>query len=539
MSGVVESGMSYPYLLVASLLMDGQSGAVSPASPVSPPEEPLTGRTMPEAVRNPLVATVPQASPEIESTEPRFSELAVASASKASDEIGNESKHELTRSRSFEATRNQHAGLLNREPSSAESARRIQVSSHLHVQKVDLTKIARPIRLPSAPVAPQGQLVPIQQSRAFDPILDWSPQNARQQGRQERNKGNIQERWQNPALTTEAAIAPGASPLPIASPSPESAPVTLAFSRSLKRGPASGSQLYQQRRAALKAGKLYTRLPADSFAHDWLKATRQPTYGEWKHLLAQEAGAAARGQGHNRLGILLGDSLSLWFPSEQLPDGQLWLNQGVSGDTSGGVLRRLSAFSRTRPSTIYVMTGINDLRQGKPDWEILNNIRRIARQLRQNHPHSRIVIQSLLPTRRPQLPNSRIQSLNRQIASITRQEGAIFLNLYESFVDSQGLLRRELTTDGLHLSPQGYRVWQWALAYAEDSPTSTSDWARRSPASNPMPTSPTPASRDRRGEQRIAAYQRWLSRSRLSTVSVNETWRISEKRPEVPHLPRN
>jgi hypothetical protein len=104
--------------------------------------------------------------------------------------------------------------------------------------------------------------------------------------------------------------------------------------------PVSGSQLYYQRVAALKAGKIYTRLPADSFQSFWAKGAtkgallQKPTHEQWKRLLEQEAKAVAKGQGANRLAVLLGDSLSMWFPLEGLPSGQLWLNQGISGENS-------------------------------------------------------------------------------------------------------------------------------------------------------------------------------------------------------------
>jgi lysophospholipase L1-like esterase len=231
--------------------------------------------------------------------------------------------------------------------------------------------------------------------------------------------------------------------------------------------PSSGSQLYLQRLAALKAGKLYTRLSPDSFYSSWKSATRQPTHEQWKRLLAQEAKAIARGQGNNRLAILVGDSLSQWFPSAQLPNGKFWLNQGISGENSSQVLQRLPSLTQTRPETIYVMTGINDLRQGATDTRILNNIRQIVRRLRSNHPQSQIIVQSILPTRLSAIPNARIRNLNQQIAKISQQEGAGYLNLHALFIDSEGQLQHDLTTDGIHLTRRGYQVWQDGLQYAE------------------------------------------------------------------------
>ncbi|MBD1896651.1 GDSL-type esterase/lipase family protein [Coleofasciculus sp. FACHB-129] len=238
--------------------------------------------------------------------------------------------------------------------------------------------------------------------------------------------------------------------------------------------PASGSQLFYQRLAALKAGKIYTRLPADSFQSYWANqagtkalALQKPSYEQWKRLLAKEARAVSEGQGANRLSVLVGDSLSLWFPQERLPGGSLWLNQGISGDNSRGILKRLSAFSQTRPDAIYVLAGINDLRQGATDETILGNLRQIVRRLRQEHPRSSIIVQSILPTRINTIPNRRIRNLNQQLAILAQQQGAGYLDIHSRFSDVEGNLRVDLTTDGLHLSGRGYEVWQSALQQAE------------------------------------------------------------------------
>jgi lysophospholipase L1-like esterase len=239
--------------------------------------------------------------------------------------------------------------------------------------------------------------------------------------------------------------------------------------------PVSGTQLYYQRLVALKTGKIYTGLPTDSFQSFWAKNAgkeallEKPTHQQWIRILEQEAKAVAKGQGSNRLAILLGDSLTMWFPSERLPGGKIWLNQGISGENSGQILKRLSAFSTTKPDIIYLLAGINDLRQGATDAMILDNLHQILRRLRLKHPKSLVIVQSILPTRLTAIPNQRIRNLNEQIAIIAQQEGAGYLNLHTLFADSQGKLRQDLTTDGLHLSQRGYEVWQEALYYAESA----------------------------------------------------------------------
>lgn len=227
--------------------------------------------------------------------------------------------------------------------------------------------------------------------------------------------------------------------------------------------PSTSSQLYHQRWAALRAGRLYPRIPANSFPAAWQNAVQQPTYQDWIRLLRYEAQVMALSQGSNRLTILFGDSLSLWFPNDRLPNDRFWLNQGISGDTTAGMLQRISSFDQARPDQIYLMAGINDLRRGASDRAVLNNQRQIIQRLRQAHPQAAIVVYSILPTRLPALSSERIRRLNASLAHISRQEGAMFYDLQAHFAGADGILRREFTTDGLHLSRRGYEVWQLAM----------------------------------------------------------------------------
>jgi lysophospholipase L1-like esterase len=199
----------------------------------------------------------------------------------------------------------------------------------------------------------------------------------------------------------------------------------------------------------------------------------QLNYQQWLDILKQEAKAATEQKPQN-LSILLGDSISLWFPGELLPEDRYWLNQGISGETSTGLLKRLDIFDRTKPQVIFLMIGINDLIRGQSDEVILDNQRQIMRYLRITHPRAQVVVQSILPhgaedaswegrDKLLAIPNSRIRQLNQQLQRIAIKRGVKYLELYPLFANQQGNLRPELSTDGLHLSPAGYLVWRTAL----------------------------------------------------------------------------
>jgi lysophospholipase L1-like esterase len=201
---------------------------------------------------------------------------------------------------------------------------------------------------------------------------------------------------------------------------------------------------------------------------------RQLTYQDWVALLDQEAKVALRNK-PEKLMVLAGDSLSLWFPTDLLPTEQTWLNQSISGETSSGLLRRLNIFAETEPQAIFVMIGINDLTKGITDQQLIDNYLKIVQQLQENHPNSKIVMQSILPhggdrmtsEKREKLlanvPIRRIFQLNTRLAEIARNTGVHFLDLQPLFADNTGFLRSELSTDGLHLSQEGYLVWRSAI----------------------------------------------------------------------------
>lgn len=208
---------------------------------------------------------------------------------------------------------------------------------------------------------------------------------------------------------------------------------------------------------------------------------RNPTRGErqylnyqqWRELLEQEATAIGE-QNPPHLQILLGDSISLWFPPALLPPQKTWLNQGISGDTTKGVLHRLHFLDTLAPERIYLMIGINDLLKGVGEDTVIANQTLIIQTLKRKHPHSELVIFSILPhqgeaatwegkAKFQSVPNHVITRINRRLAQVAAREGVFFFDLYPLFADSSNHLQGHLSTDGLHLSPQGYQLWGFAL----------------------------------------------------------------------------
>jgi lysophospholipase L1-like esterase len=109
---------------------------------------------------------------------------------------------------------------------------------------------------------------------------------------------------------------------------------------------------------------------------------------------------------------------------------------------------------------IHLMIGVNDLKNNVPEAEIVSNLRVIMTRLQQQHPQARLVVYSVLPTRRDDISNGRVRSLNSHIAYLASHHRIDHRDLQGLFGAQDGALRAELTTDGLHLNQQGYSLWQ-------------------------------------------------------------------------------
>ncbi|WP_215225084.1 GDSL-type esterase/lipase family protein [Echinicola shivajiensis] len=149
-------------------------------------------------------------------------------------------------------------------------------------------------------------------------------------------------------------------------------------------------------------------------------------------------------------------------------------NRGISGDVTDGILARLGEIIYHKPKAVFLLIGINDLsnyHQGNesranivyhtkiPSPEYVgNNIVKIAQQIHQGSPKTKIYVQTVLPNARPDLKAS-INLVNSIIKENEAKEYYQVIDLHSFFADQNGLMKSELTNDGTHLNEMGYKVW--------------------------------------------------------------------------------
>lgn len=175
----------------------------------------------------------------------------------------------------------------------------------------------------------------------------------------------------------------------------------------------------------------------------------------------------------DQLGV---DSTTIVFMGNSLTHGCEWhellkmpnvVNRGINGDVVAGIKERVGSVVAGHPAKIFLMSGANDVSHNLTADSIATAIADLIDYIRVESPSTRIYLQSMLPINnsfgRYKLMAGKeevIRDINKHLVKIAADRGITFINLYPSFCDEEGNLKREFTNDGLHLLGPAYLVWR-------------------------------------------------------------------------------
>lgn len=166
--------------------------------------------------------------------------------------------------------------------------------------------------------------------------------------------------------------------------------------------------------------------------------------------------------------VLIGDSLIEHGPwSDALAPVKV-LNLGISRDTSDCLLYRLGQVAQIKPKHVVLLVGINDLLDNRSVDVVSGVYWLILAQLHRSLPQTKVIVVSLLPVNAKEcwfcrVTQKTIGELNQRLEKMTRELGFHLLDLASHLSTTDGELRAEFTTDGLHLNSQGYAVFSQAI----------------------------------------------------------------------------
>ena len=135
------------------------------------------------------------------------------------------------------------------------------------------------------------------------------------------------------------------------------------------------------------------------------------------------------------------------------------INKGAVSNTTAKILKGIAPVVGLKPDKVFILEGINEL--WSPNASILARYREILRRIGQGSPKTLIFVQSVLPVvNRTDLSNEKIVELNAGLKALCAEmPHCVYIDLYSHFAVG-GALNESLTTDGVHLRPEGYKLWQ-------------------------------------------------------------------------------
>ena len=168
--------------------------------------------------------------------------------------------------------------------------------------------------------------------------------------------------------------------------------------------------------------------------------------------------------------IFLGDSITDIGEWSEIFKNINVKNRGVSSDNTFGVLARLDEIVSSKPAKVFIMIGINDISKSTPDSVIISNYKKIITTIKTASPHTKIIVQSILPTSnnfpefiRHQNKTEHILFINKELEKYCTENKLLYVDLYNSFLDDEKKLDKKYTNDGLHINGFGYLKWQEIL----------------------------------------------------------------------------
>ena len=160
------------------------------------------------------------------------------------------------------------------------------------------------------------------------------------------------------------------------------------------------------------------------------------------------------------------------FLGDSLTEGGLWgdffpelatSNRGIGGEATYDLAERLDS-AVNDPLAVSLQIGTNDLhgpRARRDVTQVAARTDEIVGRIRAKAPSALVLLNSVLP--RTELFAARIQALNEHYPSIAARHDATYVDLWPTFADDAGAIKKEYTRDGLHLTPAGYLAWAEVL----------------------------------------------------------------------------
>ncbi len=156
----------------------------------------------------------------------------------------------------------------------------------------------------------------------------------------------------------------------------------------------------------------------------------------------------------------LGDSLTEGYDLAKYYPQYKTANRGIGGETTHGLEKRLQvSVYDLKPKTIVLLIGGNNLDT------MFENYENILSGINENLPQTDVALVSLTAMGGDWAHKNQLaKENNEKILMLAQKYEYTYVDIYSKLLDkTTGQIAAEFTTDGVHLTPQGYEVFTKTL----------------------------------------------------------------------------
>mgnify|MGYP000020163005 CR=1 FL=1 len=140
-----------------------------------------------------------------------------------------------------------------------------------------------------------------------------------------------------------------------------------------------------------------------------------------------------------------------------------WVNAGISGDRTQHMLWRLQNgnYEKAEPKTVVLTIGVNNFSFENTE-EIFEGIKLVLHAAKKKFSKSNIILFGPLPTgtNPDSKQRKKYNALHDKISGLPFDDKLSYHEISAFYIDAEGNLNENLySEDGIHLKPEGYKVW--------------------------------------------------------------------------------
>lgn len=143
------------------------------------------------------------------------------------------------------------------------------------------------------------------------------------------------------------------------------------------------------------------------------------------------------------------------------------VNMGIGGDQTQHVLWRLQNgdLEGYKAKLFVVMIGTNNMwaRDAEPA-NAAAGVNAVLDLIKSKHPESRILLMSLLPTGEKPNPGRDKRKAVNDLISRFAGGNVEYVDIWDKYLDANGMISKDDMGDFLHLAPKGYDIWSDAIS---------------------------------------------------------------------------